>query len=164
MRVLSNGYTLRKVGLESINSLANLHKSAFQRGWGAHDFALFLQDKHMKLLGAYPAKRREPAAFLLLRSVAEEAEIISIAVARKYRRKGLALALLNMALDELYDEGILELHLEVDEKNKAAVKLYEGLGFEVVGTRKAYYQGEKGAPANNALIMRLLIADDEAAS
>ncbi|GJM03489.1 MAG: acetyltransferase [Rhodomicrobium sp.] len=160
MRVLSNGYTLRKVGLDCISSLANLHKSAFQRGWGAHDFALFLQDKHMRLTGAFPSKRHDPAGFLLLRVVADEAEVISLAVSRRHRRKGLGAGLMDMAIDELYDEGVKTLHLEVDEKNRAAVRLYEQLGFDIVGERKAYYPSDKGSAGNNALIMQLAIADE----
>lgn len=160
MRVLENGYTVKTLGLDAINSLANLHKSSFQRGWGAHDFALFLQDKQMLLIGAYPSRNREPAAFLLLRMAADEAEIISIAVDRRHRRKGLAAAMLDMALDMLYEKGINCLLLEVDETNKAAVTLYQYFGFEIVGERRAYYPNKSGKAASNALIMRLALEDE----
>lgn len=160
LRVLDNGFTVKAVGLECINSLANLHKASFQRGWGAHDFALFLQDRHMKLLGVFPNRGREPAGFLLIRCVADEAEVISIAVARRHRRKGLGEGLMQMAIDLLYDEGIKVLLLEVDETNKAAIELYNQLGFELVGERRAYYPAKGGEKAANALMMRLSLDDE----
>ncbi len=160
MRILENGYTVRDLGLESINSLANLHKSSFANGWGAHDFALFLQNPHVRLLGAFQSGKGEPSAFLLVRQLVDEAEVISIAVERRHRRRGLARGLMDDVLDTLYDEGIKVLHLEVDEQNSAAVELYKDLGFEVVGVRKAYYPNRKGGAGANALLMSLPLDED----
>lgn len=155
MRVLENGYTVRDLGLESINGLANLHESSFSRGWGAHDFAAFLQNKHMKLIGAFKNGGHDPSAFLLVRQVEDEAEVISIAVGRSHRRRGLGEGMLDAAIDQLSENGVKQLHLEVDEKNDAAVELYKIMGFEVVGERKAYYPSDKGELAANALMMSL---------
>ena len=160
MRVLENGYTVKDLGIDSINTLANLHKKSFTRGWGAHDFALFLQDNTMKVLGAFSNGNKDPKAFLLVRCVADEAEVISIAVGRGHRRKRVAEGMLDVAIDALYDKGIKELQLEVDETNKAAVDLYMQAGFEIVGERKAYYQGKKGEKASSALMMRLDLDDE----
>lgn len=159
MRILENGYTVKNLGLESINGLANLHKSSFARAWGAHEFALFLQDKHMKLLGAFKNGKRDPSAFLLVRHVSDEAEVISIAVERPHRRRGVGEGLLDTAIDELSDMGVKQLHLEVDEQNSAAVELYRNFGFEVVGERRAYYPGGHGKKAANALMMCLELCD-----
>ncbi len=160
MRVLENGYTVRDLGIDSISALANLHKSSFTQGWGAHDFALFLQDQKMKVLGAFPNGNPDLMAYLLVRCVADEAEVISLAVGRRHRRRGVAVGLLDAAIDTLYDKGIKELHLEVDESNKAAVELYVQAGFEVIGERRAYYKAKKGEKASNALMMRLVLADE----
>ncbi len=160
MRVLENGYTVKDLGIDSINCLANLHKKSFTRGWGAHDFALFLQDNKMKVLGAFSNGDKNPNAFLLVRCVADEAEVISIAVGRRHRRKGVAEGMLDVAIDTLYDKGIKELHLEVDENNKGAVELYNQAGFEVIGERKAYYKSEKGEKASSALMMRLILDEE----
>lgn len=160
MRILENGYTIKDLGIDSINGLANLHKSSFSRGWGAHDFALFLQDQTMKVLGAFNNGGRDPLGFLLVRCVADEAEVISLAVGPKHRRRGVAEGLLDVAIDALYEKGIKQLHLEVDENNRGAVELYSHAGFEVVGERRAYYQGKSGEKASNALMMSLSLDDE----
>ncbi len=159
MRLLENGYTVKDLGLENINGLASLHKSAFTRGWEAHDFAQFVQDRQMKLLGAFKNGGREPSAFLLVRQVEDEAEVISIAVGRTHRRRGIGVGLLDAAIDELSESGVKELHLEVDGQNNAAVELYKNMGFEVVGERRAYYPGGHGKTAANALMMCLHLDD-----
>lgn len=157
MRILADGYVVRELGLESINALANLHRGSFANRWGAHDFALFLQNSDVITLGAYPPAKTEPAAFLLVRRVADEAEVITIAVDRRHRRRGLARSMLDVAIDLLDEAGVTALHLEVDEQNSAAVDLYRDLGFEVVGVRHAYYPSSKNKPAANALMMALEI-------
>ena len=85
----------------------------------------------------------EPAGFALLRTVGGEAELLLIAVRNRYRRRGIARALLAEATAFARREGVDILHLEVREGNPAA-ELYRGVGFEQVGTRRAYYRGRTG--------------------
>ena len=161
MRVLENGYIVRDVGLDQINGLARLHRSSFQQSWSADDFALFLQDRSMRMFVAFQQGVKGPLAFLLVRSAADEAEVISLAVEPKHRRRGLGEGLMDLAIDALLEQGITTLHLEVDEQNVAAVKLYENLGFDVVGTRKAYYRQGQGEKATSALVMSLQLGEDD---
>ena len=84
-----------------------------------------------------------PAGFALLRTIASEAELLLIAVRNRYRRQGIARALLAQATEYARSEGVEILHLEVREGNPAA-ELYRAVGFEQVGTRRAYYRGRTG--------------------
>ena len=161
MRLLENGYMVRDVGLDQVSGLAELHKSSFKQSWSADDFSLFLQDRTMRMLGAFQQGVKAPLAFLLVRSVTDVAEVISLAVGPKYRRRGLGEGLMDVAIDDLLERGIKTLHLEVDEQNVAAVKLYENLGFNVVGTREAYYRHGRGEKATSALLMSLQLGEDE---
>jgi ribosomal-protein-alanine N-acetyltransferase len=74
-------------------------------------------------------------SFLLLRVVADEAEVITLGVVRK--RRGVATHLLKAALDRLV--GVARVHLEVAEGNAGAIALYERFGFTRTGRRPAYY-------------------------
>ncbi|MBA2919894.1 GNAT family N-acetyltransferase [Sphingomonas sp. MAH-20] len=85
----------------------------------------------------------EPAGFALLRTVADEAELLLIAVRNRYRRQGTARALLAQAVEDAAGEGVATLHLEVRDGNPA-VDLYRGLGFVQIGMRRAYYRGRSG--------------------
>lgn len=160
MRVLDSGYMVRHVEIDNAKGLAKVHQDCFAHPWGVHDFVLFLQDKKYLTLGAFLPSKSQPVGFILLRVVADEAEIISIAVRRKHRRKGLAEALLDAALDELENAAVHVLHLEVEANNKSAINLYNQAGFEIVGEREAYYRPAAGMPAANALMMKLFLNED----
>ena len=55
------------------------------------------------------------------------------------RRQGIAKQLLAALIDAAAEEGIKDITLEVRPSNKAAIALYEGLGFRREGLRKKYY-------------------------
>ena len=66
--------------------------------------------------------------------------VVSIAVREAYRRRGIATALMHMAMENGMDEyGATECFLEVRIGNQAAIKLYEGLGFTNVNRKLRYY-------------------------
>lgn len=78
----------------------------------------------------------EPAGFCAWRQTsAEEAELLNLAVAPAWRRKGVAWALLN-ALDRAATGDIF---LEVAEPNSGAIALYSRAGWKSVGVRPGYY-------------------------
>jgi [ribosomal protein S18]-alanine N-acetyltransferase len=85
----------------------------------------------------------EPAGFALARTIADEAELLLIAVRRRFRRQGIARALLVQASRDAGEAGAATLHLEVRDGNPA-LALYRGAGFVQVGTRRAYYRGRTG--------------------
>jgi ribosomal-protein-alanine N-acetyltransferase len=90
-----------------------------------------------------------PDGFALWRSIGEEAEILSIAVAPDRRRRGMGKALLDEVLVSAAAEGMRALFLEVDAGNEPARSLYDRAGFRKVGLRKKYYRN--GA---DALVLR----------
>jgi ribosomal-protein-alanine N-acetyltransferase len=84
-----------------------------------------------------------PAGFTMTRSVADEAELLLIAVAPDYRRRGVGTALIRAAIADCSVGSIAKLHLEVRAGNDA-VKMYDAHGFTKVGERRAYYRGKTG--------------------
>lgn len=84
------------------------------------------------------------AGFIVTRDVYGENEVLNLATAPEFRRQGVGKALLGSI------DGS-EVFLEVRESNEPARKLYENLGFTVVGVRSEYYDN----PVENALVMRL---------
>jgi [ribosomal protein S18]-alanine N-acetyltransferase len=86
-----------------------------------------------------------PGGVLIARKAADEAELLTLAVAPECRRAGLGKALLKSAMTTLSGSGARQLFLEVEEGNEAALKLYRSLGAVPVGRRARYY--EHGADA-----------------
>lgn len=96
------------------------------------------------------AQGQEVAGYVIARGVADEGEILNLAVAPAHQRRGLGRMLAQRAIETLAARGARAVYLEVRESNTAARRLYEGLGFEAVARRPNYYR----QPVEAALVLR----------
>ncbi|MGE3149156.1 MAG: ribosomal protein S18-alanine N-acetyltransferase [Pseudorhodoplanes sp.] len=131
-------------------AIAKLHGASFQRGWSEEEVEQLLLDRNVQGHRITRAGRLD--GFVLSRIAADEAEILSIAVAPSSRGKGLAGKLLNHHLRVLAGRAVATVFLEVGEDNESARKLYRRAGFAEVGRRAGYYPHADGARA--ALVLR----------
>ena len=92
------------------------------------------------------------AGFVLARAVADEAEILTLAVRPEERRRGVGSALLSRLLDDLRASGVAALFLEVAEDNTAALGLYARFSFVETGRRRSYYE-RVNVTAADAIVM-----------
>ena len=81
------------------------------------------------------------AGFIVGRFIAPEAQITNIAVSEKYRRAGVATALVKAFVDASKKHGCEFATLEVNETNVPALAFYSKLGFKIVGKRPKFYNG-----------------------
>jgi len=77
--------------------------------------------------------------FLVGRTVADEFEILNMAVSPRHRRSGIAGALMREALTWSSTAGVRRAYLEVRASNHAAISLYRANGFRECGRRAGYY-------------------------
>jgi ribosomal-protein-alanine N-acetyltransferase len=89
--------------------------------------------------------RRTMVGFIMSRMAADEAEILSVAIAPARRRRGFSRPLLDFHLRSLAGFGARTVFLEVDEHNAPACRLYGSAAFHEVGRRRGYYQGGAAA-------------------
>lgn len=91
------------------------------------------------------AERRDGAVsgFALMRAIADEAELLLIAVDPAAQHNGFGAALVSDFIALATTRGARRLHLEVRDGN-AAISLYEQAGFSLVGRRLNYYRGRDG--------------------
>ena len=132
-------------------AIAALHAASFRRGWSEQEVEGLLTDRHVIAHRAMVGSAM--AGFIMSRLVEDEAEILSVAVARPRRGRGLAHNLLNLHLRRLAAFGARAVFLEVDEHNKAAIRLYDRAGFHEISRRPNYYPGA-GGKAVAALVLR----------
>jgi ribosomal-protein-alanine N-acetyltransferase len=97
----------------------------------------------------------EPAGFILVRDLGNECEVLSLGVAPRWRRRGIAQDLLRAATDEANRRDLPSIVLEVAVDNDAANDLYVGAGFTAVGRRARYYKRPDGRV--DALVLRLAL-------
>lgn len=91
------------------------------------------------------------SGYIIIRTVAGEAELLRICVAGDVRRGGIGRKLLEEGLRLAKEDGAEQMFLEVRSKNDPARGLYKKAGFEETGLRKNYYSD----PQDDAVIMVL---------
>lgn len=142
---------ISEAGPRDAEAISKLHAASFRRGWSEEEVEGLIADRqvctHRAVIGA------GVAGFIMSRRAADEAEILSVAVASARRGRGLARNLLNLHLRRLAGLGVRGVYLEVDEENTPAGRLYASAGFQEVGRRPNYYPGD-GGTASTALVLR----------
>ena len=128
------------------DELAALHAKCFTtpRPWTASEFASF-QGRAFLLT--------KPQGFLLGRVVADEAELLTLAVDPAARRQGIAHDLLKRFKARSIAQSATEAFLEVAADNAPAIALYLSSGFEQAGRRRGYYRQPDGSVLD-ALVLR----------
>lgn len=142
-------YEFSRLSLSDLDDLVALEKICFSHPWTEQQFWLCLKQKQYYIFGL--KKQDELAAYLSFFNVADEMEILKLAVHPAHRCKGLGKRLLRLVLQSCIKMDIEKAYLEVRRSNTAALVLYTGLGFIQTGTRKGYYPDNK----EDALIFSL---------
>jgi ribosomal-protein-alanine N-acetyltransferase len=135
------------VGEDRADWLAARHAEAFDHPWNAEALRELLAAP-----GVFALADEAFTGFILVRVVAEEAEILTLAVAEPARRRGLGRRLLQASEAESAARGASILFLEVAADNDGAIALYASAGFQPIGRRRGYY-----ARANGSTIDALLL-------
>jgi len=154
-----NEILIQPATLVDLPDLARIHNEGFARGWSDGELEKMVNNENYSCLVAhfsrYSSKR--PSGFVLIRTIKDEAEIITIATRSSARRRGLASELMRAAIRQLEFDRAKSLFLEVDEANEAAVSLYRRFGFKKIGEREGYYaaSGDVGHKKSTALVMQL---------
>jgi ribosomal-protein-alanine N-acetyltransferase len=81
--------------------------------------------------------------FCLTRTVADESELLLLAVAPTHHRRGVGRRLLDDFMERARNNGVVRVHLEVRDGNPA-VSMYRNAGFSPVGKRRNYYHAPDG--------------------
>ena len=127
--------------------LAALHATAFDAPWTAEALADLLDQSGVLAL-------TRPDGFILIRIVADEAEVLTLAVKPGARGRGVGRGLTLEAAAVAAAHGVARLFLEVAEDNAPARALYGRVGFAAVGRRPRYY-ARRAAPPVDALLLSL---------
>jgi len=143
--------TLSPASVRDVAAVAALHGASFRRGWSEEEVETLLLDRHV--IADRADRNGKLAGFIISRLAADEAEILSVAVAPSAQGRGLAGKLLALHLRRLAGLGARAVFLEVDEHNAPAIRLYARAGFREVARRPNYYPSATGGAAN-ALVLR----------
>ncbi len=76
-------------------------------------------------------------------NVLDEGYVYNLAVSEKFRGNKIGKKLIRYLLDYSKNKNLRFLSLEVRKSNHIAINLYEKTGFEIIGTRKDFYNFPK---------------------
>ncbi len=131
--------------------MAAIHAACFAtpRPWNAAEIASFLDSPLAFVL-------QEPDGFLIARVVAGEAELLTLAVDPKARKRGTGGRLVDRFLTEARARGAESAFLEVSDQNLPAQSLYARKGFTQKAKRTGYYQTADGRQVDALLLARAI--------
>jgi ribosomal-protein-alanine N-acetyltransferase len=132
-----------------LDDVAALEAASFSHPWSRDMLARELQNTNVSRIYAARDGVGSLVAFCACWFLADEVHINTLAVRHSERRRGHATRLLRFVFREAVGEGMRRATLEVRRSNDAAVKLYRGLGFEIRGIRRNYYDN----PVEDALLL-----------
>jgi ribosomal-protein-alanine N-acetyltransferase len=144
-------YRIRPAALADAAALVAIERRCFSDPWSEAAFGEALSSE--RTFGLVADGGRGLAGYLIGREAAGIGEILNLAVAPEFRRRGIGGALLEEGLVAFRRSHASEVFLEVRESNHSALALYLARGFRPVGQRAAYYRN----PREDALVLRLAL-------
>ena len=115
----------------------------FGEAWTRSQLAGILPMAGVVLTIASDAQSADTIGFSLVRAVADESELLLLAVRPEHHRQGIGRRLLDHFMAQVRDWGVVRVHLEVRDGNPA-VAMYLDAGFSPVGRRRNYYHASGG--------------------
>ena len=133
---------------QHVPQVAALEKICFSDPWSEQSIASELQNPLSLWLVC--EDEGTVCGYVGSQTVLGETDMMNIAVAPEYRRRGIGEMLITQLLKKISQQGSRSLSLEVRCSNLAAILLYKKFGFQQVGRRPGYYTH----PKEGALILR----------
>jgi ribosomal-protein-alanine N-acetyltransferase len=129
---------IEPMSVDDLDEVLAIERLSFQTPWSRGAFRYELtQNRVARCLVV--REGRVLSGYLCLWEIGREIHITNLAVDPARRRRGLARLLLGNVLEDARSRTLDMVFLEVRPTNEEALKLYESLGFRVIGRRKGYY-------------------------
>lgn len=116
----------------------------FGEAWTRSQLSGILPMAGVFLMLAIDRLRDSVVGFSLFRTVADECELLLIAVLPGEQRRGIGRLLLNDFMQRARTRSLRRIHLEVRDGNPA-IGMYRAAGFSPVGRRRNYYHAVSGS-------------------
>lgn len=145
-----NNVEISKMSLTDFNNIKDILISDFDDFWNENTFVNELENENSYYLVA--KINDEIVGFAGMKIILDEADIMNVVTKKDKRNLGIGFCILENLIYIAKEKNIKKLTLEVNEKNVAAIHLYEKLGFKQIAVRNNYYNN-----TDDAVIMQLFI-------
>ena len=137
---------IRACTLADIESLGDWLDTTENNPWSVKAITEVLEKPHYRVLVSH--SESVVSGLCLFTLVADECNLLYIAVNTQNRQQGIGRQLLNALIAQCQQHNISRVFLEVRESNQAAIALYGAAGFINNGMRKNYYPAIKTVLVN----------------
>ena len=130
-----------------MREIARLEAENFTDAWSEESLGSTFEYDYNHLL--VEEKDGRVVGYIIYADIQGDAELLRIAVDKRYRRTGIGNKLMKDMISELVEAGTDRISLEVRAHNLPAIALYKKYGFEEIFVRENYYHN----PDDDALIL-----------
>ena len=148
-------FTVAPAELSDAYGISLIEKECFSAPWSENQIKDEISKHGVIFLAA--KSEEELCGYISGQLIIDEFYINNVAVTEKFRKYGIASALIGILIDDLQKTPCSLATLEVRESNIAARMLYEKFGFKNLGIRKDFYS----RPKENACIYTLYFNEGE---
>jgi len=122
-----------------IDGIIAIEKSSFQQPWQRISFLDELSCRNALDIVVLDPLGGQILAYACLRLTLDEIHLLKIAVASRWRRRGIATWLLDYCFGLAQRRNARKVYLEVRRSNGSAIDLYSKIGFQIMDARPKYY-------------------------
>lgn len=134
---------IRAMTKEDLDEVLAVERESFREPWTKN---MFLGELSQEItVYRVAAENDRVIGYMGMYHVADEGHITNVAVAKDFRRRGVAGALIASFLAYAQENHLAFLTLEVRRSNSGAIRLYEKYGFREIGVRPRYYENKEDA-------------------
>jgi ribosomal-protein-alanine N-acetyltransferase len=130
--------SIRRATDEDLAGIMEIEQASFPAPWPASAMEDEVSRRSWSRV-VLAVDRETIVGFMVYWVVDRELHLLNLATRPRWRRRGIARAMIEHLLGESRRTGRWQVVLEVRQTNDAAKKLYEGFGFRQVGIRRRYY-------------------------
>ena len=141
---------IRPMTVDDLPMVMAIERNAYQYPWSE---GIFHDCLHVGYCCWLIEEQKQVRGYGIMSVAVEEAHILNLCVQRSYQNQGLGARILRKLIDIARQHKAQMVFLEVRPSNEAALKLYNGIGFNEIGMRKSYYPAKSGR--EDAMILAL---------
>ena len=133
------GWSIVTLDESHIDGIIAIEKTSFQQPWQRISFLDELSCRDALDVVVLDPLGGQIFAYAFLRMTLDEIHLLKIAVAPRWRRRGIATWLLGFCFGLAQRWDARKVYLEVRRSNVPALDFYGKIGFQIIGTRPKYY-------------------------
>lgn len=133
-------FEIREMTLGDLPAVLQIDRASFSNPWPERSYKYELTENPAAHLFVVERADHRVIGYLGYWLIGDEVHISTFAVHPDHRMRGIGEDMLVSALKVAAGKGAQVATLEVRESNDPAIRLYEKLGFVMVGSRKSYYR------------------------